>query len=146
MSQAKTRETNSMTRTHILNATDFTLVDTGVPLTAAAHAMVDGEPITVVWSTLPIACTHWTDSQGPVHQPADRMPALYDSSSSTNHVWHAVTEEAQCRICGRVIAPWADVRHGHLTGTRLTEAAHIVVLLVNQDREAGRIRTVGYGA
>jgi len=151
-SQARTEKAGSMmtrsrSRTRILGAVEVTLVDTGVSRTAAAHVLVDGEPLTIVWSTVPVACTDWLlgdrGSQHPVRLGPDQVPVIWDGSSTRTPVWHAVTE-VQCGVCGRLIGPWAVVRHGHLVGARLAEAADDVALLTDQDRDTQRRHVISH--
>lgn len=117
------------------------VVETGVPLTSAAHVVVDGEPITVCWSTIPVACTDYLvgdiSSQGPVHQPADQVPDLWRSSNSTRSDWQVRTE-VMCGTCGQMIGPWALAEPGHLEGDELTDLACEVADLADQQREGQR--------
>ena len=121
------------------------VVETGVPRTSAAHVVVDGEPITVCWSTIPVACTDWllgdVASQGPVHQPADKVPVLWRSGNSTYSAWQPFVE-VQCGTCGQMIGPVALVRDGHLVGDELIDLAGEVADLADQEREAQRTKLI----
>ena len=137
------KEAGSMART-------IDIIPTGVPRTSAAHLVIDHRydetPITVVWSTVPVACTDWVlgdiSSQGPVHYPADRVPAIWNSSASGIFPsWVAITE-VQCGRCGAMVGPWALVRDGHLEGDELTEVAREVAELADEERESQRAKLV----
>lgn len=123
--------------------TSSTIVPTGVEHTSAAHLVIDHwydeTPITVVWSTVPVPCTDWLlgdmASQGPVHQPADKVPHIVPSTIDSFPIWHAITE-VRCGACGQMVGPWALVRDGHLEGDELTEVAREVAELADEEREA----------
>src|SRR5690606_9193725 len=125
------------------------IIPTGVPRTSAAHLVIDHRydesPITVVWSTVPVACTDWVlgdiSSQGPVHYPADRVPDVWNSASGIFPSWVAITE-VQCGTCGAMVGPWALVRDGHLEGDELTEVAREVAELADDERESQRAKLV----
>jgi len=145
MSQAKPRETDSMTHFTDTADTGITIIPTGVKYTSAAHMVAEGEPVTVVWSTIPVACTDWVlgdvASQGPVHYPADRVPRVWNSGGSSYPIWHALTE-VQCGTCGAMVGPWALVRDGHIEGDELTDAAHQVAEEAEDEREWQRAKLV----
>lgn len=130
-----------MTRTNI--------VPTGVERTSAAHLLIDHRydesPVTVIWSTIPVACTDWVlgdiSSQGPVHQPADEVPDIWNSNDGGFPIWHARTE-VRCGTCGQMVGPWALVRDGHLEGDELTEVAREVAELADEEREAQRTKLI----
>lgn len=111
--------------------TSTTIIPTGVERTSAAHVVIGEDPITVVWSTIPVACTDWllgdVTSQGPVRQAPDEVPP----------VWAAITE-VQCEVCGSMVGPWALVRDGHLTGDELTDLAVEIAELADEERESQR--------
>lgn len=129
--------------------TSSTIIPTGVEHTAAAHLVIDHwydeSPITVVWSTTPVACTDWVlgdvSSQGPVHQPADQVPSIVPSTIGIFPSWGAITE-VQCGRCGAMIGPWALVRDGHLEGDELTDVAREVAELADQERESQRRKLI----
>jgi hypothetical protein len=122
-----------------------TIVETGVEHTSAAHVVVDDEPITVCWSTIPVACSDYLlgdiSSQGPVHQPADQVPDLWRSSNSTRSDWQPRTE-VQCGVCGQMIGPWALAEPGHLEGDELLDLAGEVAELADQQREGQRRKLI----
>src|SRR5690606_60429 len=128
MSQAKTRETNSMART-------IDIIPTGVPHTSAAHLVADGDEITIVWSTIPVPCEDWLlgdiTSQGPVRYAADEVPDVW---TSNNRDWIPL-HEVPCRRCGQRDGPWALVRDGDLTEDELTDLASEVAELANDEYE-----------
>ena len=121
--------------------TGITIIPTGVKHTSAAHMVPDGKPITIVWSTIPIACTDYLlgdiSSLGPVHQPADQPPELWKSGNSSRSDWLPRTE-VHCGVCGRPVGPWAIVRDGHLVGDELTDVARDIAELAAEDREVQR--------
>ena len=125
--------------------TGATIVPTGVPRTSAAHLVVDGEPVTVVWSTVPVACIDWllgdVTSQGPVHYPADKPPVVWNANDDSYPAWQAVTE-VQCGVCARMVGPWALVRDEHIEGEELTEVAREVAELADEERESQRAKLV----
>ena len=129
--------------------TSATIIPTGVEHTAAAHLVIDHwydeSPITVAWSTVPVACTDWVlgdvSSQGPVHQPADQVPSIVSSTIGAFPSWAAITE-VQCGRCGAMVGPWALVRDGHLEGDELTDVAREVAELADQERESQRTKLI----
>lgn len=118
-----------------------TLLRTGIKHTAAAHMVVDGEPITVAWSTIPIACSDWVlgdvSSQGPVCQEPDQPPAVWKSGNSTRSAWQPRTE-VQCGRCGQMVGPWALVSDGHLDDDELADLALEVAEHADYERERQR--------
>ncbi|HEY8545613.1 MAG TPA: hypothetical protein VIL36_11220 [Acidimicrobiales bacterium] len=112
-----------------------TIVPTGIEGTSAAHLVIDHRydesPITVAWATTPTVCSDCGD--GPVHQPADEVPAIVYSTIDGFPIWHARTE-ARCGTCGKMVGPWALVRDEHLEGDELTEVAREVAELADEDR------------
>src|SRR5690606_3659723 len=98
------------------------ILRTGVEHTSAAHLVVDDEPLTIVWSTIPTACVDWVlgniSHQGPVSQEPDEPPEVWRSSNSTYSAWQPRTE-VQCGGCGQMVGPWALVRDGHLDDDEL---------------------------
>src|SRR5690606_5218094 len=120
----------------------------GVEHTSAAHLVIDHRydesPITVTWSTIPTACSDFVlgdvSSQGPVHQPADEVPTIWNASGLFPS-WVAITE-VQCGRCGQRVGPWALVRDGHLEGDELTEVAREVAELADQERESQRAKLI----
>lgn len=128
-----------------MKTTSTNIIPTGVKHTSAAHMVADGKPITIVWSTIPVACTDWVlgdvSSRGPVHQPADQAPRAWNSGDSAYPIWHALTE-VQCGVCGAMVGPWALVHDGHIEGDELTDAAHQVAKLAEEEREAQRAKLV----
>jgi len=127
--------------------TSTIIIPTGVERTSAAHLVIDEEPITVIWSTIPVPCTDWVlgdiSSQGPVHQPADEVPYIWNSASVPCPSWTAITE-VQCGRCGSMVGPWALVRDGHLEGDELTDVAREVAELADEEREAQRSKLIAY--
>ena len=129
--------------------TSSAIIPTGVEHTSAAHLVIDHwydeSPITVVWSTAPVACTDWVlgdvSSQGPVHQPADRVPSIVSNTIGAFPSWAAITE-VQCGRCGAMVGPWALVRDGHLEGDELTDVAREVAELADQERESQRRKLI----
>ena len=115
---------------------DITIIPTEVPRTSAAHLVIDGEPLTIVWSTIPVACTDWllgdVASQGPVRLGLDQVPDVWKSSNSG--YWHAIAQVA-CGTCGQMVGPWAVVHNGHLIGDELVEAASEIAELAEEERE-----------
>lgn len=130
----------------ITNSTN--IIPTGVKHTSAAHLVIDHRydesPVTVVWSTVPTACTDWVlgdiSSLGPVHQPADEVPAIWNASGLFPS-WVAITE-VQCGRCGSMVGPWALVRDGHLEGDELAEVAREVAELAAEERESQRAKLI----
>jgi len=128
--------------------TSTAIIPTGVEHTSAAHLLIDHRydesPVTVVWSTIPVACTDFVlgdvSSLGPVHQPADEVPYIWNASGLFPS-WVAITE-TQCGRCGQRVGPWALVRDGHLEGDELTEVAREVAELADQEREAQRAKLI----
>lgn len=122
---------------------DITIIPTEVPRTSAAHITINGEPLTIVWSTIPVACMDWllgdVASQGPVHQAADQVPDVWKSSNSG--YWHAIAQ-VQCGTCGQMVGPWAVVHNGHLVGGELVEAASEIAELADEEREWQRDRLI----
>ena len=125
--------------------TDTTIIPTGVERTSAAHLVTDDEPITVVWSTIPVPCTDWllgdVSSQGPVRQGPDQVPAVWRSNNSTSCAWQPITE-VQCGTCGQMVGPWALVRDGHLVGDELADLAREVAELADDEREYQRSKLI----
>lgn len=105
-----------------------TLVDTGVPGTAAAHitrtpsATGVEQELTVVWSTRPMWCDPLRVDHATVEVPADRVPLVWDETGTGS--WSVDTTE-QCG-CGRTLLVPAEVRRGYLTGERLAAVAQEV--------------------
>ena len=126
-----------------MKITSATIIPTGIEGTSAAHLVIDHRydesPITIVWSTTEIACSDWVcgdkGHQGPVHQPADKVPAIGYITTDGFPIWHARTG-VRCKACGQRVSPWALVRDEHLEGDELTEVAREVADLAAEDREA----------
>src|SRR5690606_8231335 len=108
---------------HDMKITSATIIPTGIAGTSAAHPVIDHRydesPITIVCSTTEIACSDWVcgdkGHQGPVHQPADKVPAIGYSTIDGFPIWHARTG-VRCKACGQRVSPWAFVRDEHLEG------------------------------
>ena len=102
-----------------------TIIPTGIKHTAAAHVVAYGHPITIVWSTLPVACIDWLggDMISQVRWPADQVPTI---------------TEVQCETCGSMVSPKAIMRGGHITGDKLTDLASEVAKLADEEREYQR--------
>ena len=133
-----------------MKITSTNIIPTGVEHTSAAHLLIDHRydesPVTVVWSTIPVACTDFVlgdvSSLGPVHQPADEVPYIWNASGLFPS-WVAITE-VQCGRCGAMVGPWALVRDGHLEGDELAEVAREVAELAAEEREAQRTKLIAY--
>ena len=121
--------------------TDPVVVSTGVKRTSAAHLVVDDEPITVIWSTIPMPCVDWLlgdeNSQGPVRQGPGEVPTVRYTLVDDVRIWYADVE-VRCEVCGLTVGPWALVRDGHLTGDELTDVAREVAELTDEERESQR--------
>src|SRR5690606_6048791 len=127
--------------------TSTIIIPTGVERTSAAHLVIDEEPITVIWSTIPVPCTDWLlgdiSSQGPVHQPADQVPSIWNSASVPCPSWTAITE-VQCGRCGWMAGPWALARDGRLEADQLTDVAREVAELAAVGGEPHRHKLIAY--
>lgn len=110
--------------------TEATIVDTGVPRTAAAHVILAPASTsapqrhTVVWSTRTFVCVDFLlgdpGHEHDVRQPADQVPQITDTSGVGD--WKVLVA-AECHTCGTMILPPVALVDGHLTGDELAEIA-----------------------
>lgn len=104
------------------------IVDTRVPGTSAAHAVVpsdDGDTrwITIVWSTAEVACIEFELGDithgGPVQHAADTPPPVEPTDDGD---WRPAPDP-RCPACRDTYGPPVDVLDGHLRGRKLAEVA-----------------------
>ena len=104
------------------------IVDTRVPGTSAAHAVVptdddDTRWITIVWSTAEVACIDFELGDithgGPVQYAADTPPPVEPTDDGD---WRPAPDP-RCSACRSTYGPLVDVIDGRVKGRELAEVA-----------------------
>ena len=104
------------------------IIDTRVPGTSAAHAVVptdddDTRWITIVWSTAEVACIEFELGDithgGPVQYAADTPPPV---ESTDDGDWRPAPDP-RCSACGSTYGPLVDVLDGRVKGRKLVALA-----------------------
>jgi hypothetical protein len=114
-----------------------TMIDTGVPGTAAAHldlraANGTTAQLTAVWSTRERRCdpTDWIGEHATLRLAADTPPAVWDTTGCGD--W-TIAEHVQCGMDGTILVPRAVLRDGWLHGAALAAVARQIARWAAED-------------
>lgn len=117
----------------------ISIVDTRVPGTSAAHAVVptdddDTRWITIVWSTAEVACIEFELGDithgGPVQYAADTPPPVEPTDDGD---WRPAPDP-HCPACRSTYGPLVDVLDGHVRGRKLAAWALNIAMDAAADR------------